>query len=422
MRALFATTGSDGDIRPFVALAKGMIARGHQVTFAAADKYQAGVEKHGIRYEVIGPPLTDEEMNDIFSKVLRVSDPLKQLGIVLNSIADAQRQSMPRLLELVSQADVVVYQPLLIAAAAASRAKNAKHVSVQLAPVHAADGYSPLGNLGTFLNRLVWKLAQRMLRGASDDALNTIITSAGIAPWKDVLMKEGPSQWLDLVAVSPHVMPRDPAWPAAAHLSGYLYLDEPEFKVDRRLSDFVGDDKPVVIGFGSMTGFDQRAITQTILDAVKTLNRKVVIQSGWGALGEGASVPSHVHIASFVPHSWLFSRAACIVHHGGAGTTGAAFRAGVPQAIVWHLGDQPVWGKKVHELGVGPKALNHAKLNSKWLRTQIDRMLSDYPMQQRARTLGEEIQKENGVATAIELIEGKLRTDQNRSIAVASGV
>jgi len=409
MRVLVATTGSDGDIRPFVALAKGMMARGHEITFAAADRYQAGVEKHNIRYEVIGPPVTDEELSDIFSKVLRSSNPLNQLAIVLNSIADAQRQSMPRLLELVGSADVVVYQPLLIAAAAAARAKKVNHVSVQLAPVHAADGYSPLGNLGPWLNRLVWKLAQRMLRGASDEALNSIITSAGIAPWRDVLMKEGPSPWLDLVAVSPHVMPRDPGWPEAARVSGYLYLDEPEFRVDPALMNFVGEERPVVIGFGSMTGFDQRAITQTILEAVKKLDRKVVIQSGWGALGEGAEVPSHVHIAPFVPHGWLFSRAACIVHHGGAGTTGAAFRAGVPQSIVWHLGDQPVWGKKIEEHRVGPKAIHHAKLNSKWLRTQIDRMLTDQPMQERARSLGEKIQKEDGVATAIELIESKLR-------------
>jgi sterol 3beta-glucosyltransferase len=155
----------------------------------------------------------------------------------------------------------------------------------------------------------------------------------------------------------------------------------------------------VVIGFGSMTGLDADAITNTVLRAVDGLPRRVVLLSGWAGLGQ-ATLPKHVRAFGFVPHGWLFPRAACIVHHGGAGTTAAAFRAGVPQVVVWHLGDQPVWGEKVAELGVGPACISHKKLSAPWLRARIDTMLRDPQLRARATTLGELIRSEDGLGNA----------------------
>ena len=77
-----------------------------------------------------------------------------------------------------------------------------------------------------------------------------------------------------------------------------------------------------------------------------------------------------------------------VVHHGGAGTTAAAFRAGVPQTIAWHLGDQPVWGKRVADLGVGLTPCAHRELDARWLHAPVDRMLRDRVMQGRARSAG----------------------------------
>jgi UDP:flavonoid glycosyltransferase YjiC (YdhE family) len=107
----------------------------------------------------------------------------------------------------------------------------------------------------------------------------------------------------------------------------------------------------------------------------------------------------------FVPHAWLFQRAACVVHHGGAGTTAAALRAGVPQAIVPHLGDQSIWGRKVAELGVGPKPRARRAADARWLRRVIERMLADADMRSRAERLGADIRSENGVANAVRAIE-----------------
>jgi UDP:flavonoid glycosyltransferase YjiC (YdhE family) len=112
-----------------------------------------------------------------------------------------------------------------------------------------------------------------------------------------------------------------------------------------------------------------------------------------------------VHFAKFIPHDWLFRRAACVVHHGGAGTTAAVFRAGIPQAIVWHLGDQPVWGTRARKLGVSPGFVSYKKLTAPWLKWAIERMCVDPVMRTAARRLGDAVRTEDGVRTAARLIE-----------------
>jgi len=402
---LLATTGSDGDVRPFFALARELLARGHEVLVAAPDHFARGAAERGVPFRKIGPPWVPAEMEKIFARILAHASPLDQLSEVMDAVTEPEREAVPELLAMAAEVDVVVYPPILVAAAAAARATGVRHVSVQLAPVHRAQGYSPTGaDLGPTLNGLMWSLAAWMMRRRTDAKLNTIVQAAGLPPWKDVLLQAASSTFLDLVAVSPRVSPRDPGWPASTRVTGYWFLDEPEFAVDPALEAFVAEDRPVVLGFGSMFGFDAHATTRLLLDATRDLGRKVVVQAGWAGLG-AAELPSHVHVARFVPHRWLFARAACVVHHGGAGTTGAAFRAGVPQAVVWHLGDQPTWGKKAQTLGVSPGCVSHKKLRASWLRASIDRMLTDAPMQEAARALGEAIRQENGVGTAAEMIE-----------------
>ena len=96
---------------------------------------------------------------------------------------------------------------------------------------------------------------------------------------------------------------------------------------------------------------------------------------------------------------------AAVVHHGGAGTTGAALRAGKPTVICPFVGDQPFWGHRVATLGVGPAHIPQNQLTAKRLANAIGRSVADNDMRQRAATLGEKIRAENGVARAVEVIE-----------------
>ncbi len=415
MRVLIATTGSDGDVRPFLALARELRGRGHDVLFAAPDRYAQSAVEHDVAFRSIGPPWDAEELSRTLARVLAKSNPLAQLAIILESLAEPQRRMVPELLAMVPEHDVVVYQPILVAAPAAARARKVPHVSLQLTPLHRARSYSPVGgDLGPRLNGALWSLARRMLRGATDATLNTIVEAAGLPAWRDVLAEASSSPLLDIVAVSPRIIQRDPAWPASSHVTGYLFLDDADFVPDPELATFVEGERPVVVGFGSMHGFDAEARTRTILDAVGDLPRKVVLLAGWAGLGR-ADLPAHVHLARFVPHSWLLPRAACVVHHGGAGTTAAAFRAGIPQTFVWHFGDQPSWARLAKARGVSAGSVLHTKLRARWLRERIDRMLAGEGLQDAARRLGEGIREENGAASAADLIERAVSAQSARA-------
>ncbi|MCP4168379.1 MAG: glycosyltransferase, partial [Chloroflexi bacterium] len=106
-----------------------------------------------------------------------------------------------------------------------------------------------------------------------------------------------------------------------------------------------------------------------------------------------------------VPHDWLFERVAVVVHHGGAGTTAAGLRAGKPTIICPFFGDQPFWGRRLADLGVGADPIPQKKLDTDNLAAAISQVMSDAQIRQRAAALGEQIRAEDGVARAIEFIE-----------------
>ena len=96
---------------------------------------------------------------------------------------------------------------------------------------------------------------------------------------------------------------------------------------------------------------------------------------------------------------------AAVVHHGGAGTTAAGLRAGVPSLITPFLMDQYAWADRVAKLGVGIHVTDSKKLTAEKLAQAIHTAVTDSALRARAAALGERIRAENGVAYAVELIE-----------------
>jgi UDP:flavonoid glycosyltransferase YjiC (YdhE family) len=146
------------------------------------------------------------------------------------------------------------------------------------------------------------------------------------------------------------------------------------------------------------------ATTRTIIDAVQQAGKRAVILTGWAGLGAD-DVPENIHILNYAPHTWLFPRMAAVVHHGGAGTTAAGFRAGVPTVIVPHNADQPYWGRRAKELGVGTDPIPRKKLTVENLSHAIQTATADTKMRDNARALGEKIQQEDGLAMAVKMVE-----------------
>jgi UDP:flavonoid glycosyltransferase YjiC (YdhE family) len=152
-----------------------------------------------------------------------------------------------------------------------------------------------------------------------------------------------------------------------------------------------------------MANREPESMTQLVLQALKLSGQRAVLASGWGGLG-GVDLPADVFLLKAVPHDWLFPQMAAIVHHGGAGTTAAGLRAGAPSLLVPHIQDQFFWGKRVYELGVGPKPIPRKKLTAEKLAQRIIEATNDGAMQERARQIGAKIQAEDGIEQAIQVI------------------
>jgi sterol 3beta-glucosyltransferase len=152
-------------------------------------------------------------------------------------------------------------------------------------------------------------------------------------------------------------------------------------------------------------------VTGIVLEALDRCKVRGVLITGWGGLGK-ADLPSQVFRIESIPHDWLFPQMAAVVHHGGAGTTAAALRAGVPSVIVPFAADQPFWADRVVRLGAGPKPIPRKQLSVDRLARAIAAAVSDKDMQNRAAAIGVRIRAENGVAEAVGAIGSYLSSGQ----------
>jgi UDP:flavonoid glycosyltransferase YjiC (YdhE family) len=211
-----------------------------------------------------------------------------------------------------------------------------------------------------------------------------------------------------LAGFSKYVLPRPPEWGESIHITGYWYLDTPGFEPPPALQAFLdAGAPPVYIGFGSMPSQNPLQVTDMVIQALAMVGQRGILLTGQGVLGSGMTQRSSTHPVYFVesvPHDWLLPQTVAVVHHGGAGTTAAGIRAGVPSILVPTGADQRLWAYRVEALGIGPSPIPRSQLTAERLAHAITQAVTDQAMRQRAANLGETIRSENGVGEAVRII------------------
>jgi sterol 3beta-glucosyltransferase len=150
-------------------------------------------------------------------------------------------------------------------------------------------------------------------------------------------------------------------------------------------------------------------LLRTLIQSVKATGQRALLGMP-RATGEGTSLPAEIHRVEGVPHDWLFRHTRLVVHHGGAGTTGAALRAGVPSTAIPFTADQAFWARQIHRLGVGPRGVPAVRLSVGRLSSLIEEGMSDPGYRTGAQVVGGRLRQEDGVASAIDFMEGRLQT------------
>ena len=217
---------------------------------------------------------------------------------------------------------------------------------------------------------------------------------------------------------SPALIPKPKDWPSHISISGFFFLPLAQsFTPDPELAAFLeAGDPPVYIGFGSIVVDDPNAMTSFIFDAVKKTGRRALVSKGWGGLGASEiGIPEGVYMVGNVPHDWLFQRVACVVHHGGAGTTAAGIAAGKPTVVIPFFGDQPFWGAMTARAGAGPQPVPYKSLTVDKLADAILEALKPQSLAQ-AQELSNKIRAERGDQIGAQSFHQMLKVDELRCL------
>lgn len=406
MRIAVTSIGSEGDIRPYAALARGLRAAGHDAFLVCAELFAGRARAAGVPWRNNGIPATMERFRARMAKTMTIRNPLEQVRFMFEEAAPNLIAAVPHLCAATQDADLVVHHQLDLAAYAAARLANKPRIPGVLFPSSLPMRGTTLSgqDRGVLLNRAASALMRLAFRLTTDKPYNRVLTSAGLPEEKGPVLNAAESPLGALVAISPEMMPTDPLWKGRYLQTGYWFLDEPDFTPGPPLAEFLAaGEPPVVVTFGSMVG-DPTAQTRALLEGLK--GRRAIIQAGVAQLGEGELGPNVLRV-DYVPHDWLFARAGCVLHHGGAGTTAAVLRAGVPQGIVYHMGDQPHWGALVARRGIGPRPIAHHKLCASWVEQALA-TAAEPQVRARARALGARVRAEDGVGNAVRAIEAAM--------------
>ena len=209
-----------------------------------------------------------------------------------------------------------------------------------------------------------------------------------------------------LLSVSPHVLPCPADWQSQHRITGYIFDNDDEWQAPQALRDFLASgDKPIYIGFGSMPDARPEQTRERLVEVVRKVGRRAILYVGNSAPAE-ALVGTDILLVGALPHALLFPRVSVAVHHGGAGTTSRAARAGIPQVILPHVLDQFPWSARIAARGLGPRPFLSHRPGVGPLVSRIREVLENGTMQARAANLGQELSGRDGADRMAEILEG----------------
>jgi sterol 3beta-glucosyltransferase len=415
MKLTFLCFGSRGDVQPYIALGIGFQQAGHQVCIATHEIFKEMVQNHGLMFAPVKGNPREILEGDSARQALNTSRNIFKMAINYRKfIQDLMDEMLDSSIQACQGADALLYGLMGIPAYHLADYWKIPRFPMLLQPVTRTGAFPSPGfpelPLGQLYNRLSWRMGEQvfgfMLSSISNKWRYQRLKLGRMQP-DEIYTRQVPYTY----GFSEHILPRPPDFPAWHRIAGYWYLNQTSnWSPTAELLDFLNSGPPpVYIGFGSMNAGEAERSTRIVLEAVKENNLRAILLRGWGGL-HSDDLPGSVFMLDSIPHDWLFPQMSTIIHHGGAGTTGAAFRSGKPQVVVPYFADQPFWAGIVQKNGAGIKTAPMSNLKTSELSGAIQRATKDRQIYARAAEIGEKIRAEDGVSRAVEWIDGMLHT------------
>ncbi|HEY5339320.1 MAG TPA: nucleotide disphospho-sugar-binding domain-containing protein [Rhizomicrobium sp.] len=408
--------GTRGDAQPPAMLCRALAQRGHEVRFVAHAEFANMIAGSGVVLKPLPGDLHAEFMSPEAQKFFNEGgNPFTFLRWFLDVAKKYSAETTPLVRDYCEGSDIIIGTGLMdYFSKMLAQVLNTKAAHAYMQPaIPTRDFPCALINVPPFdmpgwANKLETRLYFEVAWLGARHIAKYAHKLLGLPSprWNNPTLAELHNGQPFLMAYSEAFLPRPRDWPDHVEVTGFWFQDTPSsWQPPADLVQFIeSGSPPVYAGFGSMVMKDPQSTVNAVLEAVSRNGARAVIAAGWGGL-KPANLPPNIFAVDAIPHDWLLPKMAASIHHGGAGTTGASLRAGIPQVVVPFVGDQFFWGREVEKRSVGPKRIPHAKLTADALSNALGKALNDPAMRKTAAEMGERVRAENGLARAVEIIE-----------------
>jgi sterol 3beta-glucosyltransferase len=410
---VIAAFGTRGDVAPLTGIGCRLAQAGHEVVMTAPSEFSELITGCGLRCVPHDVDLgLDVDLADVRNPRKAAMKFLSPTGMWATgeALLAALRQEA---------ADVLMLSPFAeFAGHPLAEARGIPSIGVRLQPLSTTAAHPPviLGawSAGGLINRTVGRLATATIDRLYSSTIAAFRDQLGLprVPARTLRRRRTEAEWPILYGFSPHVVPRPADWRPGLQVVGYWWPPRPLGwqPPDEVVSFLESGDPPVFLSLGSvvMSKDESTRLSEVIPAALRKAGVRGLVQAGWAGLDVASA---DILTIGDIPHDWLFTKVAAVVHACGAGITAAGLRAGQPAiAVPEPTGDQPFWARRLRHLGVTAATLSRRTLTADRLATAIDTALTNPTYRDNAQHLAAKLADEDGTAQALTAIEQLLST------------
>ncbi|WAZ25906.1 glycosyltransferase [Streptomyces cinnabarinus] len=396
MRILVAAAGSRGDVAPYTGLGAALRRAGHHVAIATTDAFAPLVQQAGLDFRTLpGRPAPHGDVSDRRELMCAAADFVTALGQGFVEAVDPDTDLL-----LLSATTAPLGWHL-------AEATGVRTAGAYVVPAHPTGDFPPVimagRSLGRLGNRTAGRFALRMADRVYRQGVAGLRDRLGLPPLSPAAMRrrQEEADWPVLYGFSTALVPRPADWrPGLDVVGAWSPYVAPDATLPAELEDFLAAGaRPVFIGFGSMAGADAERLSGIAVRALRRAGLRGVLQLGSDGLAD-----DDILTVGDVPHALLFPRTAAVVHHGGAGTTAAALRAGVPAVPVPVAADQLFWAGRLAALGAATAPMPFASLTEERLAEALSEVVRRQACARAAAVAARHMAAEDGTGAVLKAL------------------
>lgn len=413
MKIGIQTWGSNGDIRPMIALADGLRKAGHQATLTVSSLDNRSYAKECTDFEISYrqiPEKIEFDLEDFARQTFRMNSAQWLVALLDTAFFPYEETIYRAAKQLVDENDIVIGHHFLYPLKIAALKRHKPFVSVTFCHGVIPSASIPpfrFPNLGRMLNPLLWSVMENAFDFILKKPLTRLWDQEGLPKIKHVMTELLSSNQLNLIAVDPVFCPGSAEWAPHHHACGFLNLpgDQDDWSMSQELQEFLAaGSAPVYMTFGSLQQAVPEWSMELFIEATNLSGCRAIIQTSSQKYPEN-SRQENIYFIGRHPHQKLFTHCAAVVHHGGAGTTHSASLCGRPSIVIPFMDEQLFWARSLEKLGMAVKPLPAKNADSAQLASRIETILANEGYIVNAQKVGKLIGRRQGVNNAVGLID-----------------